>query len=270
MGETIKFQAHSVTDTHTDEPTIHYSTSSSGVSSYKNVGGKESLTSSGVTRATSRAKDAGVMIGGLSIHPDEVEDFLREIEGEQAEAEDEAEQADDEVAESTAFEESANIVLNDLDRGDIANAVNLAVKGELNEDNIARAVSSLGFGDRDSAIEVGNNVIDSLTKSFEKLAQAEGMDKHTAWHAMMDWNRTEAGKAVQDWVATGGVDAERLKNAISEGLNAYGKPENEALVSVLKEDGYEVKRSPSGGLIIKGNGVADWVSWREFRNAYKQ
>lgn len=270
MGETYRFQAHSISDTHTDEPTIHYSSSSSGVNQYKSVNGKESMTSSGVTRATSRAKDAGVMIGGLSIHPDEVEDFVREIEGEQAEADDEAEQADAEVAESTAFEESANIVLNDLDRGDLANAVNLAVKGELNEDNIARAVSSLGFGDRDSALEVGNNVLDSLTNSFEKLAEAEGMDKYTAWNAMMQWDQNEAGKAVQDWISTGGVDAERLKHAISEGLNAYGKPENEALVNVLKEDGYEVKRSQSGGLIIKGNGITDWMHWREFRNAYKQ
>lgn len=270
MGETYRFQAHSITDTHTSEPTIHYSSSSSGVNSHKIVDGKEMSGSSGVTRVTSKSKDAGVMVGGISVHPDEVEDFIKELEGDQADAEAEAERAEEEVSESTAFDESANIVLNDLDRGDLANAVNLAVKGELNEDNIARAVASLGFGDKESALEVGNNVIESLTASFDRLAEAEGMDRHTAWNAMMKWNQTESGKAIQDWVATGGVDAERLKHAISEGLNAYGKPDNEALVSVLKEDGYEVKRNPSGGLAIKGNGFKDWTNWREFRNAYKQ
>ena len=48
------------------EPTMHYKTTQSGVSSHKIVDGKETTTTSGVNRATTRSKEAGVMIGGVS------------------------------------------------------------------------------------------------------------------------------------------------------------------------------------------------------------
>ena len=71
------------------------------------------------------------------------------------------------------------------------------------------------------------------------------------------------------WVNTRGVDSRRLTEALSQSLNKYGSYENHGLVEVLQSSGYEVRRSSTGGLIVKGNGYTDWVNWSELRKIYK-
>ena len=269
MGVTYKFNAYSVSDQHTDEPTINYSTSQTGTSQYKNVDGKETLTTGGVTRATTRSKEAGVMYHGVSIHPDEIDSFIEEVEGEKAEAEAEAEQEELEP-EPEGFSNNTNMVLDDLDSGDLANAINQAVDGNLTDDNIVNAVKSLGFSDREAALEVGQNLVGSFKEYFATLAAEEGFDPETSWYALTKWNKVEANRAVGDWVSARGVDSSRLKDAISQSLNSYGSYNNKSLVESLEGAGYEVRRSPSGGLIVRGNGVNDWETWTEFRKQYKK
>lgn len=269
-AQTYRFQAHSVSDQHTEEPTINYSTSQTGTTQYKNVDGKETVQVGGVTQVKTKSKDAGVMYGGISIAPDEIEDFVQEVEGEQAEQEENEEAlAEEEQEEPEGFSANTNVILDDIDRGDLANAINQAVDGELDEENIIGAVSSLGFSDRESAVEVGNNLMDSFKEYFASVAATEGMDAETSWYALTTWNKEEAKKAMHDWVNTRGVDSSRLKEALSQSLNKYGSYENQGLVEVLQSSGYEVRRSPSGGLIVKGNGYTDWVNWSEFRKIYK-
>ena len=268
MGQVDRYQAHSITGQETDEPTIHYESSSTGMTSHSIVNGKETNVSGGVQRVLTRTPEAGVMIGGISVAPHEAEEFERSIQADY-EAAVKAESEREEV-EVKGFDESTAFVLDDLDQGDLANAVNLAVKGELDDEKLAASVSSLGFNDRNEATKVGKQLMQSLEKSFEELSAAEGMDMRTAWDAMIKNNSTEANKAIQDWVFTGGLDNERLKQAIHEGLNAYGSIENEALIGVLKADGYEVMRNPSGGLAIRGNSFSDWTNWRDFRKVYMQ
>jgi hypothetical protein len=269
MGTTYKFNAHSVTDQHTDEPTINYSTSQTGTSQYKNVNGKESVSTGGVTRATARSKEAGVMYHGISISPDEIDSFIEEVEGEKAEAEAEAEQAEQEP-EPEGFSNSTNMILDDLDAGDLANAINQAVDGNLTDENIINAVKSLGFSDKESALEVGSNLVDSFKEYFGNIAATQGIDPETSWDALLTWNKAEARKAIHDWVNARGVDSSRLQAALDESLNKYGRYENQGLIEVLQESGYEVRKSPAGGLIIRGNNYKDWTTWTEFRKQYKK
>jgi len=262
-----RFQAHSIEGQHTEEPTINYSSTSTGVSSHKIVDGKETTTTSGVTRAYARSKEADVKIGGLSVAPHEAEDFMKQLEGEQEEAEAKAE--DEDPLPSESFNQSTNLVLNDSDRGDLSNAINLAVKGELTEDKMIDAVSSLGFSEREGALEVANNLFGSLNKQFDEIADQEGMSPEDARNMLEAWsNTTESTKAVHDWINTGGADSGRLREAMREAWNAYGKSSNTDLVENLKSDGYEVQAT-SSGIVIKGNEFSDWTTWREARNVFK-
>ena len=262
-----RFQAHSIEGQHTEEPTINYSTTSTGVSSHKIVDGKESTSTSGVNRAYTRSKEAGVKIGGISVAPHEAEDFIKQLEGEQEEAE--TESKEEAPLPSESFNQSTNIVLQDLDRGDLSNAINLAVKGELTEDKMIDAVSSLGFSEREGALEVANNLFGSLNEQFDEIADQEGISPKVARNILKVWsNTTESTKAVHDWINTGGADSGRLREAMREAWNAYGKSSNTDLVKNLKSDGYEVQAT-SSGIVIKGNDFSDWTTWREARNVFK-
>jgi len=265
----IRYQATSVEGQHTQEPTIKYQTSQSGVSSHKIVDGKESTSVSGVTRVTTRSKEAGVMIGGVSVHPDEAQAFMDEIEGEQAEAEAEAEQAQDEP-QTESFDLGTTQVLDDMDKGNLANAVNLAIDGKLDDEAMAKAVSSLGFTDEESAKEVARNLTSALSEKFSVIAEEEGFDLQTAWDAMIAWNKVEAGKALHDWMNTRGQDSGRLREALREAWNNYGKADNTELIQVLEEDGYDVRRTAGGGIVLKGNEFSDWTTWREVRETFKK
>ena len=262
-----RFQAHSIEGQHTEEPTINYSTTSTGVSSHKIVDGKESTSTSGVNRAYTRSKEAGVKIGGISVAPHEAEDFIKQLEGEQEEAE--TESKEEAPLPSESFNQSTNIVLQDLDRGDLSNAINLAVKGELTEDKMIDAVSSLGFSEREGALEVANNLFGSLNEQFDEIADQEGISPKDARNILKVWsNTTESTKAIHDWINTGGADSSRLREAMREAWNAYGKSSNTDLVKNLKSDGYEVQAT-SSGIVIKGNDFSDWTTWREARNVFK-
>jgi len=265
-----KFQCYDMGSQADGEPTMHYKTTQSGVSSHKIVDGKETSTTSGVNRATTRSKEAGVMYNGISIHPDEAEAFIQEIEGEQAEAEEEAKQAEEQQPEAESFSASTVEVLENLDTGDVAHAVNLFVDGKLDEDGLAKAVKSLGFSDEDSAKEVGQNLAHALSLKFGDIAEQEGFDLDTAWDAMVKWNKVEAGKALHDWMNTRGQDSGRLREALREAWNNYGKADNSQLVQVLEEDGYEVRKTAGGGIVIKGNEFSDWTTWRDVRETFKK
>lgn len=268
MGKVERFQAYGISGQDTNKPTIHYESSETAMTSHKIVDGVETTESGGVHRALARTPEAGVNVGGISVAPHEAEAFRAGIEQDyEAMAKAEADRAEFEVQ---GFEEATVMVLNDLDQGDLANAVNLAVKGELDDEALADAVKSLGFADKDQAAQVGKNIWGSLEKSFGELSEEEGWDAKIAWDAMVKHNPQEAGKAFMDWVYTGGVDNERIRKAIHDGLNAYGNTDNQALIEVLENDGYEVKRNPSDGLAIKGNEFSDWVTWRDFRKVYMQ
>jgi hypothetical protein len=265
-----KFQVMQMGSQQDGEPTMHYQTSQSGVSSHKIVDGKESTSTSGVMRATTKSKEAGVMIGGISVNPEEAEAFRKEIEGEQVEAEEAEAKNEQEEKEVESFSHSTNQVLDDLDKGDLSNAVNLAVEGQLDDANLAKAVSSLGFGSEESALEVGQNIVHSLSGQFADIAEQEGFDMQTGWDALMGWNKTEASKALHDWVNTRGQDSGRLREALRESWNAYGRADNSQLVQVLQEDGFKVRRTSGGGILIKGNEFSDWTTWREVRETFKK
>jgi hypothetical protein len=271
MGQVYKFQAHSIEDTHTYEPTINYSTSSSGVSSYKNVNGKESLTTSGVMRASTKSPEADVKYNGLSLNPKEAEAFIKEVEGEQeAEAEEQEKQQEEQPSES--FDESTTLVLNDMDKGDLSNAINKAMSGTLNEEGLVEAVKSLGFSDRDSALEVANNLHGSLEDKFDRIAHEEGLfSSKDAWTMLTSWsNRAEATKAVSDWMHTNGMDTGRLRESMREAFLAYGRADNQRLIDNLKHMGYDVEKTNSGGIVIKGNGISEWATWREARESFRE
>ena len=255
-----KFQVMSMGSQQDGEPTMHYQSSQSGVSSHKIVDGKESTSVSGVTRVTTRSKEAGVMIGGVSVHPDEAQAFIDEIEGEQAQDEPQTE----------SFDLGTTQVLDDMDKGNLANAVNLAIDGKLDDEAMAKAVSSLGFTDEESAKEVARNLTSALSEKFSVIAEEEGFDLQTAWDAMIAWNKVEAGKAVHDWMNTRGQDSGRLREALREAWNNYGKADNTELIQVLEEDGYDVRRTAGGGIVLKGNEFSDWTTWREVRETFKK
>lgn len=265
-----KFQVMSMGSQADGEPTMHYQSTQSGVSSHKIVDGKQSSSTSGVMRATSRSKEAGVMIGGVSVHPDEAEAFIQEIEGEQAEAEEEAKQAEEQQPEVESFSASTVEALENLDQGDVAHAVNLFVDGKLDDDGLAKAVKSLGFSDEDSAKEVGQNLAHALSLKFGDIAEQEGFDLDTAWDALIQWNKVQAGKALHDWINTRGQDSGRLREALREAWNNYGKADNSQLIQVLEEDGYEVRKTAGGGIVIKGNEFSDFTTWREVRETFKK
>jgi hypothetical protein len=265
-----KFQVMSMGSQAEGEGTMHYETTQSGVSSHKIVDGKESTTNSGVLRATTTSKDAGVMIGGVSVHPDEAEAFIQEIEGEQAEAEERAAESEQEQAEVESFSQSTTQVLDDLDAGSLAHAVNLAVDGQLDDSNIAKTVSSLGFSSEESALEVGRNLIDSMSEQFQDIAEQEGFEMQTGWDALMQWNKTQAGLALHDWINTRGQDSGRLREALREAWNSYGKADNADLVEALQADGYEVKRTSGGGIVVRGEEFSDWTTWRDVRKTFQK
>jgi len=272
MGTTYRFQAHSVTDQHTPEPTINYHTSESGVSQYKSVDGKESMQTSGVTRVSSRSKDAPVYIGGIAVNPAEAEAFIDELEGEQEEEEAKAEQEAEEETPSESFDQSTNILLDDMDQGNLSNAINLAINGQLDDNKLAESVSSLGFSDRESALEVARNITGALEDKFDRIAQEEGLrNSKDAWTMLTSWNnRAEASKAVHDWMSGRGIDSSRLREAMRESFNAYGKANNPILVENLKAEGFEVRASSGGGIILKGNGLDDWTTWAESRESFRE
>jgi len=255
-----KFQVMSMGSQQDGEPTMHYQSSQSGVSSHKIVDGKESTSVSGVTRVTTRSKEAGVMIGGVSVHPDEAQAFIDEIEGEQAQDEPQTE----------SFDLGTTQVLDDMDKGNLANAVNLAIDGKLDDEAMAKAVSSLGFTDEESAKEVARNLTSALSEKFSVIAEEEGFDLQTAWDAMIAWNKVEAKSAVHDWMNTRGQDSGRLREALREAWNNYGKADNTELIQVLEEDGYDVRRTAGGGIVLKGNEFSDWTTWREVRETFKK
>jgi hypothetical protein len=267
-----KFQCYDMGSQADGEPTMHYQTTQSGVSSHKIVDGKQTSTTSGVTSVKTTSKEAGVMIGGVSIHPDEAEAFMKEIEDDQQKEESDQQKAEEEKAEmeSKGFDENITMTLEDLDQGSLANAVNQFTNGELTDENIAKAVSSLGFGDEESALEVGGNIISSLSDSFADIAEQEGFESTTGWDAMLQWNKVEAGKALHDWINTRGQDDSRLREALREAWNSYGKASNAQLVEVMQEDGYEVRKTQGGGIAIKGNEFDDWTTWREVRESFKK
>ena len=181
----------------------------------------------------------------------------------------EAKAEDEDPLPSESFNQSTNLVLNDLDRGDLSNAINLAVKGELTEDKMIDAVSSLGFSEREGALEVASNLFNSLNEQFNEIADQEGMSPEDARNMLEAWSNTnETSLAVHDWINTGGVDSGRLREAMREAWNAYGKSSNTELVKNLKSDGYEV-RATTSGIVIKGNEFSDWTTWREARNVFK-
>jgi hypothetical protein len=264
-----KFQVMSMGSQQDGEAPMHYQSSQSGVSQYKSVDGKETMQTSGVSRVTTRSKEAGIMVGGVSVHPDEAEAFINEIEGEQAEADAEAEQTEDETP-AESFNVGTAQVLDDLDKGDLANAVNLAIDGQLDDANLAKAVNSLGFGDEEGALEVGRNLASSLSEKFEEIAEQEGFDLQTGWDALLAWNKVEAKNAVHDWINTRGLDSGRLREALREAWNHYGKADNSRLIEVLEEDGFDVRKTAGGGIVIKGNEFSDWTSWRDVRESFKK
>ena len=63
----------------------------------------------------------------------------------------------------------------------------------------------------------------------------------TGWDALMQWNKTQTGLALHDWINTRGQDSGRLREALREAWNSYGKADNADLVEALQADGYEVK-----------------------------
>jgi len=262
-----KFQVMSMGSQQDGEAPMHYQSSQSGVSQYKSVDGKETMQSSGVTKVTTRSKEAGVMVGGVSVHPDEVDAFIQEIEGDEEEAE--AEQAKDDTP-PESFNIGTTEVLDDIDKGDLANAVNLAIDGKLDDTNLAKAVNSLGFGDIESATEVGRNVSDALSEKFSDIAEQEGFDMQTGWDAMLAWDKVKAGKAIHDWINTRGQDSGRLREALREAWNDYGKADNAQLIELLEQDGFDVRRTAGGGIVIKGNEFSDWTTWREVRETFKK
>ena len=262
-----KYQAHTMSSQESGEASIQYQTSQSGVSSHKIVNGKSTSETSGTLRAVTTSKDAGVMIGGISVAPGEAEEFLQEVNQESVELE-KAEETEQQVTES--FDNSTTLILDDLDKGDLANAVNLAVEGGLDDEGIANAVKSLGFEDQGSALEMGNNIINSLSARFQDIAEQEGFEMDTAWEALQQWNKAETGKAMHDWINGRGADDSRLRDAMREAWSNYGKADNSQLVEVLQADGYEVKRTQGGGIVVKGNDLGDWTTWNELRNSFKK
>lgn len=263
-----KYQAHSMGSQEHGEAAIKYQTSESGVSSHKIVNGKSTSQTSGTLRAVTKSKDAGVMIGGISVAPEEAEEFLQEINDEQVEEAEQSEQTVEQITES--FDDSTTFILDDLDQGDLANAVNKALDGSLDSDGIANAVKSLGFEDQTTAVDVGNNIINSLSERFQDIAEQEGFEMDTAWEALQLWNKAETGKAMHDWINTRGTDDVRLRDALREAWSNYGKADNSQLVQVLQADGYEVKKTQGGGIVVRGNDLDDWTTWAEVRNSFKK
>ena len=100
---------------------------------------------------------------------------MKEIEDDQQKEEADQQKAEEEKAEmeSKGFDENITMTLEDLDQGSLANAVNQFTNGELTDENIAKAVSSLGFGDEESALEVGGNIISSPQRE-EKHSRKDG------------------------------------------------------------------------------------------------
>ena len=263
-----KYQAHSMGSQEHGEAAIKYQTSESGVSSHKIVNGKSTSQTSGTLRAVTKSKDAGVMIGGISVAPEEAEEFLQEINDEQVEQTELVDQADEQKPES--FDDSTTFILDDLDQGDLANAVNKAMDGSLDDDAIINAVKSLGFGDREAALGVGKDLLVSLESNFKNIAEQEGFEMEAAWNALLKWNKAEAGKAVHDWMSGRGIDNNRLRDALREAWSSYGKADNSQLVQVLQADGYEVKKTQGGGIVVRGNDLDDWTTWAEVRNSFKK
>jgi len=262
-----KYQAHSMGSQESGEAPIHYQTTESGVNSHNIVNGKSTSQTSGTLRAVTKSKDAGIMIGGISVAPEEAEEFLNEINEEQVEIE-QLEQSEEQVTES--FDNSTTLILDDLDQGDLANAVNKAMDGTLDDDSIANAVKNLGFKDKETALGVGNNIINSLSERFQNIAEQEGFEMETAWEALQQWNKVETSKALHDWINTRGTDDVRLRDAMREAWSSYGKADNSQLIEVLEQDGYEVKRTQSGGIVVRGNDLDDWTTWNEVRNSFRK
>jgi hypothetical protein len=268
MGNVHSYQVGSVSDNDTPTPNFNYDLTVSKTTSHSIVDGKETTESGGVTSVNTASPDAGVMIGGISVAPHEAEAFQRELDNEpQAE-----ESTDEDHTTAHAFDDNVSTVLNDLDGGDLANLINEATVGDgLNDEVLAKSVSSLGVSDRESAVEVGSNLVNALRDPFDKIAREEGMDGETAFEALRAWNKTKTRDAISDWIVTDGVDTSRLRESIREAWNAYGRFDNKELVDSLKADGFEVQPTSGGGIAVRGGDVFDeWTVWRQAREAFRK
>jgi len=43
-----------------------------------------------------------------------------------------------------------------------------------------------------------------------------------------------------------------------------------SISEMIEREGYEVRKSPAGKLIIRGKGITAWMTWCEFRSQYKK
>mgnify|MGYP001319269364 CR=1 FL=1 len=267
MGNIHSYQVGSVDNNDTPNPNFKYDLSVNKMTSHSIVDGVETTQSGGVTSVKTRSPEAGVMIGGISVSPQEAEAFQRELENSESTEEIATPEVD-----AHAFDNNLTSVLNDIDRGDLANLVNEATLGSgLNDDTLARGVSSLGMSDKESAIEVGNNLVNALRDPFDKIAREEGMEGDMAFEALLNWNKTKTRDALNDWIVTDGLDANRLRDSMREAWNAYGRADNEELVEGLKADGFEVQRTSGGGIALRGGGYFDdWTVWSLAREMFRK
>lgn len=269
MGNVISYQVGAVENNDTPDPQFKYNLSVNKSTSHSIVDGKETTTSGGVTSVNVKSADAGINIGGVNVSPQEAEQFKQQLE-----YDDKAEALREEqvqVPPAESFDDNTTAVLDDLDAGALANAVNLATLGEgLDDDAIAEMVSSLGFSDRSSALEVGNNLIKATREPFNRIARSEGFEGDGAWNALQAWNKTEMRNAVNDWINTRGQDSQRLREAMRNAWNAYGRMDNEDLIDELDEQGYDVQATSGGGIAVKGNELKDWTVWRDVRSVFQK
>jgi len=42
-----------------------------------------------------------------------------------------------------------------------------------------------------------------------------------------------------------------------------------SISEIIGREGYEVRKSPAGKLIIRGKGISAWMTWSEFRSQFK-
>jgi hypothetical protein len=269
MGNVISYQVGGVQNNDTPDPQFNYNLSVNQMTSHSIVDGNETTSSGGVTSVKVESSDAGINIGGVNVSPYEAEQFQKQLEkGDQDESHTDEQ---DGTSPSETFDNNTNTVLDDLDAGDLANAINIATIGEgLNDDAVADMVSSLGFSDRESALEVGTNLIDSAREPFNRIARSEGFEGEGAWNALRAWNKTELRNAVNDWITSRGQDTQRLREAMRNAWNAYGRADNVDLIEELEEQGYRVQSTSSGGIVVKGNELDDWTVWRDVRSIFQK
>ena len=75
---------------------------------------------------------------------------------------------------------------------------------------------------------------------------------------------------MNDWINTRGQDSQRLREAMRNAWNAYGRMDNEDLIDELDEQGYDVQATSGGGIAVKGNELKDWTVWRDVRSVFQK